>query len=178
MVTILPGEARLARVRLSVARQVAQAVTDPELPQLTLAELGILRNVAVDGDRVVVFVTPTYSGCPAVPEIRADLIRSLAAAGFGDVDVRTVLTPPWTSDWISAEGRAKLAAAGIAPPRSRPDRADGPIPLTLLTARPVVACPVCGSAETERTAAFSGTACKDLYRCRACAEPFEHVKEI
>lgn len=163
---------------LASARRVAESVPDPELPMLTLADLGILRDVAVDGDRVVVSVTPTYSGCPAVPEIRADLIGRLAAAGFSDVQVRTVLNPPWTSDWISPAGRRKLAVAGIAPPRSRPDRDAGPIPLALHTRSPVIECPACGSADTERTAAFGGTACKDLYRCRACAEPFEHVKEI
>jgi len=160
------------------ARQVAQSVPDPELPMLTLADLGILRDVAVSGTHIVVSLTPTYSGCPAIAEIRAELASRLAAAGFADVEVRTVLSPPWTSDFISLEGRQKLAAAGIAPPRSRPEKAPGPIPLTLSARGPVVECPACGSADTVRTAAFSGTACKDLYRCRACAEPFEHIKEV
>lgn len=160
------------------ARQVAQSVPDPELPMLTLADLGILRDVAVTGTHVVVSLTPTYSGCPAIAEIRAELASRLAAAGFADVEVRTVLSPPWTSDFISREGHRKLAAAGIAPPRSQVKKAPGPIPLTLFARGPVVECPVCGSADTVRTAAFSGTACKDLYRCRACAEPFEHVKEV
>jgi ring-1,2-phenylacetyl-CoA epoxidase subunit PaaD len=166
------------KIMLVRARQVAQSVPDPELPMLTLADLGILRDVTMTGARVVVSVTPTYSGCPAIPEIRADLASRLAAAGFADVEVRTVLTPPWTSDLISAEGRRKLAEAGIAPPSSRPLVPAGPVPLTLFASAPPVDCPVCGSGDTERTAAFSGTACKDLYRCRACAEPFEHVKEI
>jgi ring-1,2-phenylacetyl-CoA epoxidase subunit PaaD len=160
------------------ARQVAESVPDPELPMLTLADLGILRGVAVTGTHVVVSLTPTYSGCPAIAEIRAELAGRLAAAGFADVEVRTVLSPPWTSDFISPEGRRKLAAAGIAPPRSQTEKAPGPIPLTLFAPGPVVDCPACGSADTVRTAAFSGTACKDLYRCRSCAEPFEHVKEI
>jgi ring-1,2-phenylacetyl-CoA epoxidase subunit PaaD len=168
----------LTRAPLIRARQVAQSVPDPELPMLTIADLGILREVSVTGQHVVVSLTPTYSGCPAVPEIRADLVSRLAAAGFADVEVRTVLNPPWTSDFISPEGRRKLAAAGIAPPRSRPDTHGGPVPLTLVAHRPAIDCPACGSADTERTAAFSGTACKDLYRCRTCAEPFEHVKEI
>jgi ring-1,2-phenylacetyl-CoA epoxidase subunit PaaD len=163
---------------LAQAQQVAESVPDPELPMLTVADLGILRDVAVTGTHVVVSITPTYSGCPAVAEIRAELASRLAEAGFADVEVRTVLSPPWTSDFISPEGRRKLAAAGIAPPRSHIERAPGPIPLTLFARGPVVACPACGSADTVRTAAFSGTACKDLYRCRACAEPFEHVKEI
>jgi ring-1,2-phenylacetyl-CoA epoxidase subunit PaaD len=154
-------------------------VPDPELPMLTLADLGIVRDVTADGDRVVVSVTPTYSGCPALAEIRADLSRRLAAAGVGRVEVRTVLNPPWSSDWITDAGRRKLAAAGIAPPGTAPQRpATGPVPLTLTLPAPRVTCPACGSADTERTAAFSATACKDLHRCRACAEPFEHVKEI
>ena len=160
------------------ARGVAQSVPDPELPMLTLGDLGILRDVTVRGGCVVVSLTPTYSGCPAIAEIRADLASSLAAAGFADVEVRTVLTPPWTSDFISAQGRRKLAEAGIAPPRSHQRAKGGPVPLTLFAPGPPVACPACGSSDTERTAAFSATACKDLYRCRACAEPFEHVKEI
>ena len=145
---------------------------------LTLADLGILRDVTVSGTHVVVSLTPTYSGCPAIAEMRADLAGRLAAAGFADVEVRTVLDPPWTSDFISPQGRRKLTEAGIAPPGSRPRAGDGPVPLTLFAPGLPIACPACGSADTQRTAAFSGTACKDLYRCGACAEPFEHVKEI
>jgi len=162
------------------ARRIAESVPDPELPMLTLADLGILREVSVAGPRVVVSLTPTYSGCPAMSEMRADVAARLAAAGLADVEIRTVLSPPWSTDWITAEGRRKLAAAGIAPPSAAPGpRPAGPVPLTLTatTARPV-RCPACGSDDTERTAAFSATACKDLHRCRSCAEPFEHVKEI
>jgi ring-1,2-phenylacetyl-CoA epoxidase subunit PaaD len=168
----------LDRTMLARARQVAQSVPDPELPMLTLADLGILRDVAVTGTHVVVSLTPTYSGCPAIAEMRAELASRLAAAGFADVEVRTVLSPPWTSDFISPEGRRKLADAGIAPPRSLQKPDGGPVPLTLFARGPVVGCPACGSADTVRTAAFGGTACKDLYRCRACGEPFEHVKEV
>jgi ring-1,2-phenylacetyl-CoA epoxidase subunit PaaD len=165
--------------RAELARRIAESVPDPELPMLTLADLGILRGVDSDGERVVVSVTPTYSGCPAIAEIRADLSRRLAAAGFGAVEVRTVLSPPWTTDWITDAGRRKLAAAGISPPGPAPRRsASGPVPLTLTSAEPTVTCPACGSDDTRRTAVFSATACKDLYRCRACSEPFEHVKEI
>lgn len=163
---------------LDRARQIAGSVPDPELPMLTLADLGILRDVRVDGCRVTVWLTPTYSGCPALHEMRRDVSDRLTAAGFAGVEVRTVLSPPWSSDRISPAGRRKLAAAGIAPPRFRPDRGDGPVPLTLVAHRPVIECPRCGSADTERTAEFSGTACKDLYRCRSCGEPFEHIKEI
>jgi ring-1,2-phenylacetyl-CoA epoxidase subunit PaaD len=168
-----PPELTLAR-----AREVAESVPDPELPMLTLADLGVLRDVEVDGAHAIVWLTPTYSGCPAMHEMRRDVTARLAAAGFATVDVRTLLSPPWSSDLISADGRRKLAAAGIAPPRSRPKASSGPVPLTLFASGPPVACPACGSSETQRTAAFSGTACKDLHRCRACGEPFEHVKEI
>lgn len=168
-----PSDAALASARL-----IAGSVPDPELPMVTLADLGILRTVEVSGLRVTVSLTPTYSGCPALAEMRAEMVTRLTEAGFGVVDIRTVLDPPWSSEWISPAGRRKLAAAGIAPPRSRSDRRGGPVPLTLVTCPPVIECPACGSPDTVRTAAFSSTACKDLYRCKACAEPFEHVKEI
>jgi ring-1,2-phenylacetyl-CoA epoxidase subunit PaaD len=146
---------------------------------LTLEDLGILRDVALEGSRVIVSVTPTYSGCPAMAEIRGDVVRRLEGAGFAAVEVRTVLSPAWSTDWITAEGRRKLAEAGIAPPGPGPRRhQSGPVPLTLTLSAQPVRCPACGSPSTERTASFGATACKDLYRCRACAEPFEHVKEI
>jgi ring-1,2-phenylacetyl-CoA epoxidase subunit PaaD len=167
-----------ARLSLARARRAAESVPDPELPMLTLADLGVLREVTVDGDRVTVSLTPTYSGCPAMHEMRRDMAGRLAAAGFRDVEVRTLLSPPWSTDLISTEGRRKLAAAGIAPPRSHPETPAGPVPLTLFAPGPPVDCPACGSGNTQRTAAFSGTACKDLHRCLACGEPFEHVKEI
>jgi ring-1,2-phenylacetyl-CoA epoxidase subunit PaaD len=167
-------------VRLSVlalAREIAGSVPDPELPMLTLADLGILRDVSADGERVIVSLTPTYSACPALAEIRGDLAGRLAAAGV-HAEVRTVLSPAWTSDWITAEGRRKLAAAGIAPPRPAPRRHGGPVPLALAPVRRDVSCPRCGTPRAAQTAAFSSTACKALYRCAACAEPFEYVKEI
>ena len=163
---------------LDRARAAASAVPDPELPMLTVADLGILREVDADSGHVVVWLTPTYSGCPAVREIQQDVAARLAAAGFADAEVRLTLSPPWSSAWITEEGRAKLAAAGIAPPGAAPRPSAGPVPLTLSPRPPALACPACGSTRTERTAAFSGTACKDLYRCLACAEPFEHMKEI
>ncbi|MEV6635314.1 1,2-phenylacetyl-CoA epoxidase subunit PaaD [Actinoplanes sp. NPDC051470] len=160
------------------AAEVAATVTDPEMPMLTLADLGVIREVREDGDGVVVTITPTYSGCPAMDEIRADLRRALAGAGYREVEVRTVLAPAWTTDWISAEGRAKLAAAGISPPGQAPRRPAGPVPLMLGTPRPAIACPQCGHPESEQIAAFSATACRELRRCPVCREPFEHVKEI
>jgi ring-1,2-phenylacetyl-CoA epoxidase subunit PaaD len=165
------------------ARRAAAATPDPELPMLTVADLGILREVSVQGGRVRVSLTPTYSGCPALREIQAGVAARLAAAGLPGAEIRMVLSPPWSPGWITAEGRRKLAAAGIAPPdraavaAHRRGRVTGPVPLTLSPAPPAVPCPACGSSRTERTAAFSGTACKDLYRCLSCAEPFEHMKE-
>ncbi|BFU44578.1 1,2-phenylacetyl-CoA epoxidase subunit PaaD [Krasilnikovia sp. MM14-A1004] len=160
------------------AAAVAATVTDPELPQLTLADLGILRGVEEAGGRVVVTVTPTYSGCPAMEAIHADLRAALRAAGFADVEVRTALTPAWTTDWITEAGRRKLAAAGIAPPGPAPRRSAGPVPLVLGPSPRAVPCPRCGHAATEQVSAFSATACRELRRCPACREPFEHVKEI
>ena len=159
-------------------RAIAETVVDPELPMLTLADLGVLRDVRVDGGTVVVEITPTYTGCPAMGVMRADLLHALHRAGYDDVDVRTVLTPAWSTDWISQEGRIKLAAAGIAPPGRAPVRTDGPVPLQLGPTRRSAGCPLCGSADTEELSEFGATACKALRRCRSCGEPFEHVKEI
>lgn len=159
------------------ARDVAAQTPDPELPMLTIADLGILRDVAEQDGRVVATITPTYSGCPAMREIALDVRRRLADAGFDEVDVRTQLSPPWTSDWITAEGRRKLDEAGIAPPHPAPQR-NGRTPLRLGPTRRAVACPQCGSSDTRRTADFGATACKALYRCNACGEPFECVKEL
>jgi ring-1,2-phenylacetyl-CoA epoxidase subunit PaaD len=157
------------------AYEIAAGVPDPELPMLTVAEDAEVRDVRERDGAVTVTITPTYSGCPAMREISADLRARLRQAGYPDVTVRTELSPAWTTDWITAEGRRKLAEAGIAPPGRVPDRA-GPVPLTL-TAAPVP-CPRCGSARTRRTSAFGATACRALYACGECLEPFEHVKEI
>ena len=160
------------------AARVVAGVGDPELPLVTLGDLGIVREVRQVDDGVVVTITPTYSGCPAMETIRADILAALRLAGFARAAVRTVLTPAWTTDWISDAGRAKLAAAGIAPPGPAPRRAAGPVPLVLGGRAEPVACPRCGSSETERISAFGATACRELRRCPACREPFEHVKEI
>ena len=159
-------------------RSVAETVTDPELPMLTLSDLGVLRDVRVEQGTVVVEITPTYTGCPAMGVMRADLVHALHVAGFAAVDVRTVLAPPWSSDWITDDGRRKLSQAGIAPPGKAPVRSPGPVPLQLGPTRRTAACPQCGSPDTVEQSEFSATACKALRRCRACGEPFEHVKEI
>ena len=160
-------------------RTIAETVTDPELPMLTLADLGVLRDVWVTPTgTVVVSITPTYSGCPAMDAMKADLKRALTVAGYTDVEVHTVLDPAWSTDWISAAGRAKLAKAGISPPHTAPVRAAGPIQLDLGTAVRAVRCPQCGSTRTEEQSRFSSTPCKSLRRCKSCLEPFEHIKEI
>jgi ring-1,2-phenylacetyl-CoA epoxidase subunit PaaD len=158
---------------------VASSVPDPELPVVTLADLGILRGVEVThgGAGVLVTITPTYSGCPAIATIRGDLHNRLSQAGFTPVDVRTRLSPAWSTDHITAEGRRKLAAHGIAPPG--PARLpSGPVPLDLGPARRAADCPLCGSPDTVQTSEFGSTACKALRVCRSCREPFEHIKEI
>lgn len=161
---------------LAAARRIVSAVPDPELPMVTLAELGIVREVVMDGSAIRVSLSPTYTGCPALHEMRADITQRLQRAGFDDVLVELVLSPAWTTDWISPEGRRKLHAAGIAPPGAV-TRTVGRVPLSL-TAPRTVTCPRCGGADTARTAAFGATACRSLHRCDACGEPFEHMKEI
>lgn len=159
-------------------RAVAATVTDPELPMLTLADLGVLRAVetAADGT-VVVSITPTYSGCPAMDAMKADLTRRLHEAGYPDVEVRTVLSPPWSTDDITPAGRCALAEHGIAPPGPAP-RGDAPVLVALQPPQRSVACPRCGSPDTVLVSQFASTACRALRRCPACQEPFEHVKEL
>ncbi|MGW1209900.1 1,2-phenylacetyl-CoA epoxidase subunit PaaD [Streptomyces sp. NPDC002499] len=171
MVTVLDDVRR--------ARHLAEQVPDPELPMLTLADLGVLRTVTIEDDgTVVASLTPTYSGCPAMAEMRAGVDARLRAAGFDRVEIRTVLDPPWTSDWITAAGRLKLAEHGIAPPSPAPRHTAGPVPLNLSPTRRTIPCPRCGSVDTEETSRFAATSCKALWRCRSCQEPFEYVKEI
>jgi len=154
------------------AWKIAADLPDPELPVVTIADLGILRDVTEDDQgRVHVQITPTYSGCPAMETIRTDLVEALTIAGFRQVDVEFVLAPAWTTDWMSDEAKEKLAAHGIAPPERR--GGDGPVVLEL-----TVRCPRCGSPDTRESSRFGSTACKSLWVCRACREPFDHFKAI
>ena len=148
----------------------AAAVADPELPALTIADLGILRDVALRDGMIEVTITPTYTGCPAMAVIGWEIEAALERAGLGPVRIRNVMAPPWTSAWLTPEGCAKLAAAGIAPPPPGPAAGDA------LFAAPSPPCPRCASAATERLSAFGATACKSLHRCLACREPFEAFK--
>ncbi|MGE0225834.1 MAG: 1,2-phenylacetyl-CoA epoxidase subunit PaaD [Acetobacteraceae bacterium] len=157
--------------RLVRARDAAGGVTDPEIPVLTIADLGVLRDVRLDGDTVEVLITPTYTGCPAMNMIALEIEAALARAGVSPARVRTVLSPAWTTDWMSENGRRKLLAFGIAPPE--PGAAAGRRAL-FGESRP--ACPRCGSGETEMISAFGSTACKSLHRCLACREPFDAFK--
>ncbi|MBP0481505.1 1,2-phenylacetyl-CoA epoxidase subunit PaaD [Sagittula salina] len=148
----------------------AAAVPDPEIPVLTVADLGILRRVSLDGGVAVAEVTPTYSGCPATVAIELSIEAALRAAGF-EARIARVLSPAWTTDWITPEGREKLRACGIAPPVAGAGKA-------ALFSAPEVACPRCASADTRRLSEFGSTACKAQYQCRACAEPFDYFKCI
>jgi len=149
----------------------AAAVPDPEVPCVTVADLGILRWVTVEGNTAVAGVTPTYSGCPAVLAIELAVEMALREAGF-DARIERVMSPAWTTDWISAEGREKLRAYGIAPPVKAASS------VRALFGETTVACPKCGSEDTEKLSEFGSTACKAHYRCVSCREPFDYFKCI
>jgi len=151
------------------AWDAAASVVDPEIPVLTIADLGVLRHVAVAGDRVEVAITPTYSGCPAMNMIALEIELALAREGFPNAKVRIVLSPAWTTDWMSEEGRRKLKDYGIAPPLQAGSRR------TLFGVQQV-ACPHCGSDDTELLSEFGSTSCKAFWRCKNCREPFDYFK--
>ena len=151
------------------AWDAAASVVDPEIPVLTIADLCVLRDVAVDGDHVEVAITPTYSGCPAMNMIALEVEIALERAGFHRPKIRTVLSPAWTTDWMSEEGRRKLRDYGIAPPQASGSR-------RALFGEQAVACPQCGSDKTELLSEFGSTSCKALWRCKACREPFDYFK--
>ena len=161
----------IAVLTVDDARTAAAGVLDPEVPVLTIADLGVLRDVEVrDDGTAVVTITPTYSGCPAMDVIRRDVEDAVRSAGFAAVEVRTVLSPAWTTDWMTDEGRRALSAYGIAPPSPR---RGGPVALALS-----VRCPQCGSPRTRESSRFGSTACKSLWVCEECREPFDHFKAI
>lgn len=146
---------------LTHAREIVARVVDPEIPVLTIADLGVLRDVEQAGKRVVVTITPTYSGCPAMGQIEDDIVKALGRAGFDDVVVNVVYQPAWTTEWMSAEARAKLEDFGIAPPTAPSD----------------VRCPKCRRGYSKLIAQFGSTACKALMVCSACGDPFDYFKE-
>ncbi len=157
--------------RTAAVWRVLEDVPDPEIPALSVVDLGIVRFVRWDADDMLhVGLTPTYSGCPATEVIRGSVKRALTRAGYADAQIESVLSPPWTSDWLSREGRQKLATYGIAPPAepvSSPRRLFGD---------PLVACPKCGGDSTEKVSEFGSTPCKAHYRCTECLEPFDYFK--
>ena len=165
MVTAMSSDAEL-RQR---AWDAAAEVVDPEIPVLTIADLGVLRDVAVTDGRIEVAITPTYSGCPAMNMITLEIELALDRAGFRHSTVRTVLSPAWTTDWMTEAGRNKLREYGIAPPQAASSR-------RALFGVQQVACPQCGSVDTEVLSEFGSTSCKALWRCKACREPFDYFK--
>ncbi|HTE44332.1 MAG TPA: 1,2-phenylacetyl-CoA epoxidase subunit PaaD [Gemmatimonadaceae bacterium] len=154
--------------------EILGGVMDPEVPVLSVVELGIIRDAAATDDGVVITITPTYSGCPAMREIESEIRGALDIHGFGPVDIRTTYSPAWTTDWITGPARAKLEAYGIAPPG--PVQPEELIPLRRRSA--LVRCPYCKSENTEQRSVFGTTACKSIWYCNACLQPFEEFKAI
>lgn len=154
---------------LARVRELLADVPDPEIPVISVVDLGIVRGARVEGETLVVDVAPTYTGCPATEVIEADIVAKLAASGYAEVSVRRQLAPPWTTDWISDAGREKLRAFGISPPPASSSLRGEPLP---------IACPHCTSTDTTRLSEFGSTPCKAAWRCNACTEPFDHFKCI
>lgn len=154
---------------------LAATVPDPEIPVISIADLGILRKTEVVDGQAVVTITPTYSGCPAMDRITSDVNEALTAAGYTDARVELVLHPAWSTDWMTERGREQLREYGIAPPAHSSSKQQGPVRLTLL--RPSeIACPNCGSTDTRKLSHFGSTSCKALYNCQDCLEPFDYFK--
>jgi ring-1,2-phenylacetyl-CoA epoxidase subunit PaaD len=163
---VTPADAEALRLR---ALQAVEGVCDPEIPVLTIADLGVLRDVAIRDGRVEVTITPTYSGCPAMNMIQFEIEMALDRAGIGGGRVRTVLSPAWTTDWMTEDGRRKLREYGVSPPKPGGGRRE-------LFGVEEVECPRCGSAHTRVLSEFGSTSCKALWRCEDCREPFDHFK--
>lgn len=159
------------RTMIERAWTAAASVPDPEIPVLSIADLGVLRDIRVTDGRIEAVITPTYSGCPAMNTIALNIELALEEAGFSNPKVTTVLSPAWTTDWMTEAGKEKLRAYGIAPPQGKAGR-------RALFGEDKVTCPHCGSGETQRISEFGSTACKALWRCRTCAEPFDYFKCI
>ncbi len=153
---------------------VLNTVMDPEVPVISVVELGIVRDVAIQQEAVTITITPTYSGCPAMREIEADIRTALLERGVRDVNVKLVLSPAWTTDWIGPDAREKLRAYGIAPP----GRAEPQGLITLTRARVPVVCPFCGSSDTRLQSEFGSTACKAIHVCNSCRQPFDEFKAL
>lgn len=167
-------DARIAR-----AWEVLDGVPDPEVPAVSVCDLGIVRGVRLAGDGLEIVLTPTYSGCPATEAIERDVLAAIEAAGLGPAHATLQRAPAWTTEWITERGRARLLAYGIAPPGPLPPGTEVPLRfMPRAAAASALACPRCGSLQTERLSAFGSTACKALYRCMACREPFEHFKPL
>lgn len=158
-------------VTTKTIHEILDTVQDPEVPVLSIIDLGVLRDVIINGNQVEVVITPTYSGCPAMDMIRAHIRMVLAEHGYKDVKVTTVLSPAWTTDWMSERGKEKLKAYGIAPPNPKQQ-----VCHTSLFAEEAIQCPHCNSYNTRRVSEFGSTACKSLYQCNACHEPFDYFK--
>lgn len=174
-----PAAAGTPDARIARAWEVLDGVPDPEVPAVSVCDLGIVRGVRLAGDGLEIVLTPTYSGCPATEAIERDVLAAIEAAGLGPAHATLQRAPAWTTEWITERGRARLLAYGIAPPGPLPPGTEVPLRfMPRAAAAPALACPRCGSLQTERLSAFGSTACKALYRCMACREPFEHFKPL
>jgi ring-1,2-phenylacetyl-CoA epoxidase subunit PaaD len=151
--------------------KILQSVTDPELPVLSVIDLGIVRDISIKNTAIEVFITPTYSGCPAMNVIEMTIKIALKLEGFEEVKITTILSPAWTTDWMSEAGKQKLKDYGIAPPENK-----ARLNKLLFETPPLVNCPICASENTEMMAEFGSTSCKSLYRCKDCLEPFDYFK--
>jgi ring-1,2-phenylacetyl-CoA epoxidase subunit PaaD len=153
--------------------KILSGVLDPEIPVLSIQDLGIIRKIEMDGNKPIITITPTYSGCPAMTVIEVEMRAALLTAGIEEFEIKTVLSPPWTTDWISQQGLDKLREYGIAPPEKSSSSK-----LVLFGKESEVTCPQCGSKHTEMVSRFGSTACKAMYKCLDCKEPFDYFKCI
>jgi ring-1,2-phenylacetyl-CoA epoxidase subunit PaaD len=177
---MVAGESLAASTpRTDAAWNLLRTISDPEIPVISICDLGIVREISTgEGERADIVITPTYSGCPAMRVIEDEIRDKLSAGGFKDIRIKTVLTPAWTTDWMTESGKAALASYGIAPPMHQAAKGGAAIVRFVNRRHPNPACPQCGSQDTERLSEFGSTACKALYRCLECREPFDYFKPI